>query len=126
MHAHHSVSPSPAAFLLRALLVLDICCTGCLAQAAHAVLTDANFKHAVTACVGVWKLGIRITYFHDGQDPVSGDCVGGEFGPISTWETSRVTDMSRGACSTPALRAAPWPDSDTACHDPRPSRPFPP
>ena len=33
MHAHHSVSPSSAALLLWTLLVLDICCVQCLAQA---------------------------------------------------------------------------------------------
>ena len=131
MHAHHIVSPSPAAFLLRALLVLDIYCARCLAQSAHAVLTDANFKGAVTACVGVYD---RTTdTFHAGEDPASGNCIGGEFGPISTWDTSRVTDMSAGACSAaPRPLFGPLPTIIPGfryCHSTRPARgagrPFP-
>eukprot|EP01051_Picozoa_sp_SAG22_P013894 SAG22_NODE_1614_length_3993_cov_3.572419_3_plen_165_part_00 len=62
-----------------------------LAQQA-AVLTDANFKEAVAQCVGRWD-GSSWT---DGEDPVEGNCVSSPFGPISGWDTSRVTDM-RGA-----------------------------
>ena len=101
--------PPATAWLLVALLALDGCALRCLAQAAHAVLADASFRVAVSACVGrtdgtsgrTWDtirhcVG-RYTTFIAGEDPVGGNCVGGQFGPIWTWDTSRVTDMGYGA-----------------------------
>eukprot|EP01052_Picozoa_sp_SAG31_P046069 SAG31_NODE_8663_length_1410_cov_54.086194_1_plen_100_part_00 len=71
-------------------LVLLALLDACLSQDT-AVLTDANFKQAVAACLG--------------EDPVAGNCVNSPFGPISGWDTSRVTDM-----------AGHWQDADGNWH----------
>eukprot|EP01052_Picozoa_sp_SAG31_P038926 SAG31_NODE_5299_length_2624_cov_2.500990_2_plen_168_part_00 len=61
------------------------------------VLTDANFKRAVRGCLG--------------EDPVAGNCSVDSrrsytpFGPISGWDTSRVTDMSEGTHPLHAITA---------------------
>ena len=70
-------------------LVLLTLLDACLSQDL-AVLTDANFKQAVAACVGYHDGNS----FVDGEDPVAGNCVNSPFGPISGWDTSRVTDMT--------------------------------
>eukprot|EP01050_Picozoa_sp_SAG11_P013388 SAG11_NODE_1561_length_4677_cov_2.447138_5_plen_446_part_00 len=60
-------------------------------------LTDANFKAAVAACVGHYNGEIQAHGYGTwvgGEDPVAGNCVNGEFGPMSGWDTSRVTDMA--------------------------------
>ena len=72
-------------------LVLLALLDACLSQDT-AVLTDANFKQAVAACVGY--LDYDDYWWHDGEDPVAGNCVNSPFGPISGWDTSRVTDMA--------------------------------
>ena len=72
-------------------LVLLTLLDACLSQDL-AVLTDANFKQAVAACVGYYDPGSYS--FVDGEDPVAGNCVNSPFGPISGWDTSRVTDMA--------------------------------
>ena len=90
--------PPATAWLLVILLVLDCCAMRCLAQVARPVLTDASFKSAVAACVGRVRAGSDSNgEFIAGEDPVGGNCVGGQFGPIWTWDTSRVTDMGYGA-----------------------------
>jgi len=48
----------------------------------HRPLTQANFNNAITKCLA--------------EDDINGNCPGENYGSISGWDTSRVTDMYQG------------------------------
>jgi hypothetical protein len=82
-------SPASGLVVLALLLLVLATLDGCLA-----VLTDANFKAAVAQCVGALNGSLHEGHFVAGEDPVAGNCHGSEYGPISGWDVSRVTDMA--------------------------------
>ena len=65
--------------LLAIVLLLLGALQACAAQEL-ALLTNINFKGVLAACLG--------------EDPVAGNCPGSPYGPLSQWDTSRVTDMA--------------------------------
>jgi hypothetical protein len=65
--------------LIAIVLLLLGALEACAAQEL-ALLTNINFKGVLAACLG--------------EDPVAGNCPGSPYGPLSQWDTSRVTDMA--------------------------------